>query len=52
MIFAFGGDENIRHDAYVYLSSNLLSIEWNSIRLGDPAHEIVAKTVAKLCQGW
>ena len=35
-----------------YLSSNgrwnLLSFEWNSIRLGGPAHGIMTKTV---CQG-
>ena len=24
-----------------------LSIEWNSIRLGDPSHKIVSKTVHK-----
>ena len=30
-----------------------LSFEWNSIRLGGPAHGIVTKTVhTKLCQGW
>ena len=26
---------------------SLLSFEWNSIRLGGPAHEIVTKTVNK-----
>ena len=26
---------------------DLLAIEWNSIRLGDPAHGIVAKNVQK-----
>ena len=31
--------------------SILLSIEWNSIRLSDPAHGIVTKTVHKTLPG-
>ena len=31
--------------------SALLSIEWNSIRLGGPAHGIVTKTVHKTLPG-
>ena len=30
---------------------NLLSIEWNSIRLGGPPHEIVTETVHKTLPG-
>ena len=35
----------------VALIEFLLSIEWNSIRLGDPAHGIVTKTVHKTLPG-
>ena len=31
--------------------STLLSFEWNSIRLGGPAHGILAKTVHKILPG-
>ena len=31
--------------------SQVMSIEWNSIRLDDPAHWIVTKLYTKLCQG-
>ena len=31
---------------------NLLSIEWNSIRLGGPPHGIVTETVHKTLPGW
>ena len=36
--------------SFYYLEA-LLSIEWNSIRLGGPAHGIVIKTVHKTLPG-
>ena len=33
------------------ITNPLLSIEWNSIRLSDPAHGIVTKTVHKTLPG-
>ena len=33
-------------------ATSLLSIEWNSIRLGGPAHAIVTKTAHKTLLGW
>ena len=36
------------HDGYYH---GLLSFEWNSIRLGGPAHAIVTKTVHKTLPG-
>ena len=42
---------NICYILNIYLSSNFLSIEWNSIRLGGPAHEKVTKTVTKSLSG-
>ena len=33
------------------IKTNLLSIEWNSIRLSGPAHGIVTKTVHKTLPG-
>ena len=35
----------------LHLNVPSLSIEWNSIRLGDPAHGIVTKTVHKTLPG-
>ena len=32
-------------------SGTLLSLEWNSMRLGSPAHGIVTKTVPKTLPG-
>ena len=36
---------------FTAISERLLSIEWNSIRLGDPVHGIVTKTVHKTLPG-
>ena len=42
--------QEVKEILHIYFTI-LLSIEWNSIRLSGPAHEIVTKTVHKTLPG-
>ena len=42
--------KNIKNE-HVDESNTFLSLEWNSMRLGGPAHGIVTKTVHKTLPG-